>query len=75
MIRVQRNRSCHSNEMTLLPILHAAIYISTLGTILSKSFTGAFSSNSGFDVREVYAKSVRALSRYFGMKIFGLETQ
>ena len=28
-------------------------YISALGTVLPKSFTGAFSSNSGLDVREV----------------------
>ena len=43
-------------------------YFSALGTVLSKSFTGAFSYNSRLDVREVSAKSVRALSRYFGKK-------
>ena len=37
-------------------------YFSALGTVLPKSFTGAFSSNSRLDVREVYAKSVRAFS-------------
>ena len=31
---------------------------------------GAFSSNNGLGVREVQAKSVRALSIYFGMKFF-----
>ena len=28
-------------------------YVSALGTVLPKSFTGAFSSNSGLDVRQV----------------------
>ena len=27
--RLQRHRSCHSNEMTLLPILLAAVYLGT----------------------------------------------
>ena len=45
-------------------------YFSALGTVLSKSFTGAFSYNSRLDVREVSVKSVRALSRYFGKKFF-----
>ena len=45
-------------------------YFSALGTVLSKSFTGAFFYNSRLDVREVSAKSVRALSRYFGKKFF-----
>ena len=36
---LQRHWSCHSNEMTLLPILLAAVYLST--------------GNSGLDVREV----------------------
>ena len=44
--------SCHSNEMTLSPILLSAVYIGT-GTVLSKSFTEAFSSNNRLDVREV----------------------
>ena len=34
-----------------------------------------FSSNTGLEVREVEAKSVRALSRYFGMKFLWLETR
>ena len=50
--RLQRHQSCHSNELTLLPILLAE-YISALGTVLQKSFTGVFSSNSRLDVREV----------------------
>ena len=50
---------------------YAIFYMhSALGTLLSKSFSGAFSSNSRVDVREVKAKSIRALSRYFGMKVF-----
>ena len=48
--------------MTPLPILLA-----------TKSFTGGFSSNSRLDVREVKTESVRALSRYFGMKFLSLE--
>ena len=55
--------SCHRN--------YAIFYMQpALGTLLSKSFSGAFSSNSRVDVREVKAKSIRALSRYFGMKVF-----
>ena len=50
--------------MTLLPILHAAEFFSALGTVLPKSLKIA----SRLDVREVKAGSVRALSRYFGMK-------
>ena len=38
---LQRHRSCHSNEVT------------ALGTVLRKSFTVAFSSNSSLDFREV----------------------
>ena len=49
--------------MTPLPILLALQYFSTLGTVLPKSFLGAFSSNS---------RLVRALSRYFGMKFLWL---
>ena len=52
MIRVT-HRSCHSKEMTPLPILFAAVYFSALGTLLPKSFTGTFSSNSPLDVIEV----------------------
>ena len=48
-------------------------YFSAMGTVLPKSFTGVFSSNSRLNVREVYAKSVRALSRKFGIKILWLE--
>ena len=49
--------------MTPLPILLALQYFSALGTVLPKSFLGAFSSNS---------RLVRALSRYFGMKFLWL---
>ena len=41
---LRRHRSCHSNEMTLLPNSLAAVFLS-MGTVLPKSFTGAFSSN------------------------------
>ena len=51
-------------------IFYMQPYFKALGTLLSKSFSGAFSSNSRVDVREVKAKSTRALSRYFGMKVF-----
>ena len=43
-------------------------YFSALGTVLTKSFTEAFSSNSRLDVREVKTQSVRVLLGYFGMK-------
>ena len=42
-------------------------------TVLPKSITGAFFSNSLLDVREVKTESVRALSRYFGIKFLSLE--
>ena len=45
----------------------------SLGTVLPKSFTEAFSSNSRLDVREVKRESVRALRRYFGIKFLSLE--
>ena len=38
---LQRHRSCHSNEMTLLPILLAAVYIGT-GNCSSKIIHGSF---------------------------------
>ena len=41
-----------------------AMNFSALGTVLPKSFTRAFSSNSRPDVFEVSAKSVKAVSRY-----------
>ena len=44
---LQWHQSCHSNEMTLLPIILAALFLTM------KSFVGAFSSDSGLDVREV----------------------
>ena len=43
------------------------------GTLLPKSFTGAFFSNGRLDVREVQPKSIRALSSYFGIKFLWLE--
>ena len=45
----------------------------SVGTVLPKSITGAFSSNSHLDVREVKRESVGALSRYFGIKFLSLE--
>ena len=38
---LQRHRSCHSNEMTLLPILLAAVYLGT-GNCSSKIIHGNF---------------------------------
>ena len=38
---LQRHRSCHSNEMTLLPILLAAVYLGT-GNCSSKIVHGSF---------------------------------
>ena len=48
-------------------------YFSALGTVLPKSFTVAFSCNSCLKACKVYAKSIRALSKYFGMKFLWLE--
>ena len=49
--------------MTPLPITLAALFLTM------KSFTGAFSSNSRLDVREVKTEFVRALSGYFWNKV------
>ena len=38
---LQRHRSCHSNEMTLVPILLAAVYLGT-GNCSSKTVHGSF---------------------------------
>ena len=46
-------------------------FISVLRTVLPKSFTGAFSINNRLDVREVYAKSMGAVTRYFGWSFYG----
>ena len=46
------NLLCHSNEMTPLPILLQQYFLA-LGSVLPKSFTGALSSTSRLDVREV----------------------
>ena len=64
MISVAMTSEPHSNEMTSLPILLAAVFHGT-GRSFLKSFTGAFSSNSRFDFLEVWAKSMTGLSRYF----------
>ena len=60
------HRSCHCNEMTLLPIILAAFFLT------GKSFSGAFCSmaNSRLDVREVKTEAVWALSRIFWDKVF-----
>ena len=55
---------------------HYLLYLQehfSLGTVLPKSFTGAFSSNSRLDARKVKTESVRALRRYFGIKFLSLE--
>ena len=44
---LQWHQSCHSNEMTSLPVILAALFLTM------KSFVGTFSSDSGLDVREV----------------------
>ena len=50
--------------MMPLPISLIAVFLGT-GTVLPKSFTGAFLSNSRLDVREVRkAKSLRTFYRY-----------
>ena len=48
-------------------------YFSALETVLTKSFTEAFCSNSRLDVREVKTETVRMLLGYFGMKFLSLE--
>ena len=55
--------------MAPLPILLAAVFPAR-GTGFSKSFTGAFSSNSRLDVREVQAKSVTNIIDIFWDDVF-----
>ena len=64
MISVAMTSEPHSNEMTSLPILLAAVFLDT-GKGFLKSFTGAFSSNSCLNFLEVWAKSMTGLSRCF----------
>ena len=60
--------------MKPLPIILAAIFLS--GNCSSKIDHGSFFLQYGrLDVREVKTESVRALSRYFGIKFLLLETQ
>ena len=52
---------------------HYLLYLQqyfSVGTVLLKSITGAFSSNRRLNVREVKTESVRALSSHFGIKFF-----
>ena len=49
------------------------VTMTSKGTLLPKSFRRAFFSNGRLDVREVQPKSIRTLSRYFGMKFLWLE--
>ena len=59
--------------MTPLPILLAAILLGT-GNFPHKIIHGSFLLQYvRLDVVEVKAESVRALSRYFGMKFLSLE--
>ena len=55
---------------------HYLLYLQqyfSVGTVLLKSITGAFSSNRRLNVREVKTESVRELSRHFGIKFLSLE--
>ena len=54
-------------------LFYLQLYFMALGTVLPKSFTEAFFSNFRLDFREVEAKSMRAWSRYLGMKFLWLE--
>ena len=51
-------------------IFYLQQYFSALGTVLTKSFTEAFSSNSRLNVREVKTETLRVLLGYFGMKFY-----
>ena len=53
----------------ILPIILVALFLTR------KSFSGAFSSNSRLDIREVKTESVRALSGYSGIKFLSSEIQ
>ena len=57
-------------------LFYLQLYFMALETVLPKSLTEAFFSflsNIRFDFREVEARSMRALSRYLGMKFLWLE--
>ena len=60
--------------MMPLPNLLAAVFLGT-GNSYSKIILRAFFYNSLLDVTEVQSKSIRVLSRYFGMKFARLEIQ
>ena len=60
--------------MMPLPNLLAAVFLGT-GNSYSKIIPRAFFYNSLLDVTEVQSKSIRVLSRYFGMKLLRLEIQ
>ena len=60
--------------MMPLPNLLAAVFLGT-GNSYSKIIPRAFFYDSLLDVTEVQSKSIRVLSRYFGMKLLRLEIQ
>ena len=71
-MKICQDQGCNDTGIVIATkwrhILLAAVSLGT-GTVLPKSFTGTFFSNSHLNVREVYAKSVRVSSRYFGMMV------
>ena len=75
-MKICHYQSCNDigvvNEMTPLPILLAAIFFGT-GNYCSYKILHFFLQYGRLDVLEVKAESVRALSRYFGMKFLSLE--
>ena len=57
-MKVCYDQGCHDIGVIIATklrnyLLYLQQYFTALGTVLPKSFTGAFSSNSGLDVREV----------------------
>ena len=60
--------------MIPLPNLLAAVFLGT-GNSYSKIIPRAFFYDSLLDVTKVQSKSIRVLSRYFGMKLLRLEIQ
>ena len=53
MIRVATTPEISKQQNDAINLFYLQQYISALETVLSKSFMGAFSSNSSLDVRDV----------------------
>ena len=69
----EQYRICHSKELKSLSILLADVFLRVPGVFFFSRWPGgACSFNTCLNVREVWAKSLRAISRYSGIKVLWL---